>query len=211
MNHVQARQVMLQAWPSAIGGTPDLPELQIAQALAWLESSYGQGWKPPCSGSNNWGAIQSGRPPCGSDGCLYTDTSPQADGSSVPYSVCFRVYASPVEGAAAAIRTMYVSNGRGKVLAAAKRGAIYDAAAALYDTSYYQGFGATRAVRVQHYADALAKNVQAIAKANGEKVVATMQGTKGVAWLGPALLFVAGVAGAAGVGYLVVRDVARSR
>lgn len=206
MNHVQARQVMLQAWPSAIGGTPNLPELQIAQALAWHESNYGQGWKPPCSGSNNWGAIQSSKPPCGANGCLYTDTSPQSNGTSVPYAICFRVYSSPLDGAAAAIKTMYVSSGRSKVLSAAKRGAILEAAYALYDTHYYQGFGKTREVRVKHYADALNENVKQIAAANGEKVAATMAGSSAGKWVWPAALFVGGMLAAAGVGYLVVGD-----
>ena len=209
MNHVQARQIMLQAWPVAMGGgSPALPELQIAQALASHESNYGAGWKGACAASHNWGAIQSSRPPCGANGCLYTDSSPQADGTSKRYDVCFKVYSDDVTAAADAIKTMYVNNKRSTVYEAAKRGNIHDAAAALYDTGYYQSFGPDRATRIKNYESALNKEVLKIASANKEKVSATLTGgapSEGNWWI-PMSIFVAGVASVTAVGWLAWRE-----
>jgi len=199
-SHQWARGVLLNAWRSVFGGEPGLPELQYAQAVAMLESSYGMGWKGAGVGSNNWGAIQSGHPPCGGNAFLYTDTHPNADGTSTPYSICFRRYASPEAGAADVLRVLY-TNKRSVVLDAAQEGNLFNAAKAQHDTGYYEGFGATVQERVQHYADVLERNVKEIAAANNEPVAITMAGPPpGGGWLRSALLVAGATLAVVGVG-----------
>lgn len=108
------RDALLIAWPlvleeargskypevQALGAEPgpNLSELQIAGAMAQLESNYGlSSYTNKKTGEkavlNNWGAIQAGKPPCG-DNFEVTDTGPQGE-----YNFCYRRYATPADGA----------------------------------------------------------------------------------------------------------------
>jgi len=167
--HREAREVIRQGFALALGYNGTGPELQVAQAVGRRESSYGRGWKADGVGSNNWGAVQAGRPPCNpATSFEYTDTHPESDGSSTKYSICFRRYASPVEGAADMIRHLYVK--RPTVLRAVHRGSLHDFSAAMYDEHYYEGFGATREARIKNHMKWIESALEPIAEAVGEPV-----------------------------------------
>ncbi len=185
MNHTQARQYTKQGFKAHFGREPTTSEAQIAQGVAWLETNYGMGWKGAGKGSNNMGAVQSGKPPCDpAKSFLYTDTNPTDGGGSIPYAICFKKYPTAEAGFADVVKNVYVSAGltakdaplphphhRGKeTLDAAHAGDIYGASAALYDGSYYRGFGPNRVVRIAHHYRALRAAVNASAAALGEKM-----------------------------------------
>lgn len=136
--------------------------MQFAQAVARLETNYGT-----ALGGNNWGAIQSGRPPCGPGEFESGDTSPNADGTDTPYRVCFRAYASPEDGARDFVRQLYKR--RPAVLAATRR-SVAAAAAAMYDTHYYESHGATREARIRYYVGALEQNLKAITAGDRQRI-----------------------------------------
>ncbi len=103
----QARAVLREAF-ALRSIAPTLSELQGVQAVTRFEGGYGGGWKGAGVGSNNWGAVQCGHyAPCAA-GCFeYGDT--HADGKK--YRGCFRIYASPAEGAADVVRELYRRDG----------------------------------------------------------------------------------------------------
>ncbi|MGC4066140.1 MAG: peptidoglycan-binding domain-containing protein [Polyangiaceae bacterium] len=173
LTHTEAFKLVSSAIERVLG--PGLPRSVsvFCQAVGCLESSYGSGWKEPGKNSHNWGAIQHKSPPCnpslkaepGKYGCFsYQDTSPQSDGTSKPYAVCFRTWINDEEGVEALVRTVYSAR-RSAVLDAAKNGNVWAFSAAMYDTGYYQGFGATREIRISHHADLVRKLVTAIERA----------------------------------------------
>jgi hypothetical protein len=171
MNHADARTYTNRGFKLTFGREPTLPESQIAQGVGWLETQYGQGWKGAGVGSNNMGAIQSGKPPCTpGKSFLYTDTNPTSSGASIPYSICFKWYPDAAAGFGDLIRVAYKINGRQTVLDAAHAGDIYGASEALYLTNYYKGFGPTREVRIAHHYRALRSAVNRRAAALGEKM-----------------------------------------
>lgn len=185
MNHAEARQHTARGFKLMFGREPTTSEAQIAQGVAWLETNYGMGWKGAGVGSNNMGAVQAGRPPCDpAKSFLYTDTNPTDGGGSIPYAICFKKYPGPVEGFTDVIKNVYVSSGltandaplphphhRGKeALDAAHAGDIYAASVALYDGSYYRGFGPNRIVRIANHYRALRSAVNAAAVALKEKM-----------------------------------------
>jgi hypothetical protein len=54
------RQILAEAFRRQFGREGTRCELQCLQAVAWLETSYGSGWKPPGADSKNLGACQAG-------------------------------------------------------------------------------------------------------------------------------------------------------
>ncbi len=56
--HKWARPIVVEAFARIKQRQPTLPELQYAQAVCWLESSYGKGWKGAMASQKNWGAVQ---------------------------------------------------------------------------------------------------------------------------------------------------------
>lgn len=151
-SHREMRDILAQAFWSRVGRQATRPELQCLQSVAWLETAYGQ-WKAPGVGSFNFGAIQAGRGWVG-DTFVYTDTHPNADGTSTPYQVPFRKYKSAVDGAIDLARVVYFGHGRAKylgpgpilerrevVLMPASRGDTHGFSTGLYQTVYYEGFG----------------------------------------------------------------------
>lgn len=147
----------------------ELSVLQALQAVEWLETKYATAWRAYGRGSNNMGAVQYSRPPCDPVHSFQaTDTSPNADGTSTPYTICFTKYATPADGAAGCAREMY--NRRPLVLAAARRGDFYGVSVELHRSRYYEGFGATVAERIRRHYEALSAAIAAIAQACDELV-----------------------------------------
>lgn len=173
LTHTEAFELVTNAVERVLGTHQPRSVTVFCQAVGCLESSYGSGWKDAGRGSHNWGAIQHKCPPCqpsvtaepGKHGCFtYRDSTPQSDGTSKSYAVCFRTWVSDEEGVEALVRTVYSAR-RKAVLEAAKTGNVWGFSAAMYDTGYFQGFGATREARISHHADSMRRIVAAIEKA----------------------------------------------
>jgi hypothetical protein len=174
MNHQDMRLLLRDAFARVFSRDATLPELQCLQAIAALETSYGQGWKPPGDGSNNFGAIQAG---AGWTGATfeYTDTHPNADGSSTPYSVKFRKYATPIDGAIDLTKVVYLNRGRDKlVLAPASKGDTLGFSRGLHESSYYEGFGKTVDDRIANHHKAVERSILQQAEALHEGLPADM-------------------------------------
>lgn len=170
--HVWARNVLIEAFRRVMRREPTINELQTVQSIALLETHYGRGWKGAGKVSNNWGAIQCCQPKngvCPTNSFMYTDTSPQKDGTSKKYSVCFKSYATPVDGAADLIKELFISKKRGVgLLNAASQGSIQGISEVMYDTGYYEGFGKDRNARVSNHMKAVSKAVNTITTALNE-------------------------------------------
>lgn len=166
--HRWARPLYLQGFREHYERDPSLPEVQAIQGVGWLETRQTTAWTGAGQGSFNAGAIQGGgKPPCPiATSFQYTDTHPNPDGTSTPYSICFRRYASAELGMADLIRVGYVR--RPRVLAAATRGNFYEVSAELHASRYYEGFGATVAARIANHHKALASAIKSAALAIGE-------------------------------------------
>jgi peptidoglycan hydrolase-like protein with peptidoglycan-binding domain len=185
MNHAEARQHSTRGFKLLLGRDPSLVEAQVVDGVAWLETQYGMGWRAAGKGSNNMGAVQSGKPPCNpATSFQNTDTSPTSGGGSIPYQACFKKYPTPADGFADVVRNVFVAAGitakdapqphphhRGKeALAAAKQHDLFAVSAALYDGSYYQSFGPNRITRISHHYRALRSAVNRSAAVLGEKM-----------------------------------------
>jgi hypothetical protein len=73
-------------------GRPATPwERQVIMAQAWLETSFGRGWKGVCASSHNWGGVQSKTPTC----CWSTDRRQ----NGTQYRVHFACYDDDLGGA----------------------------------------------------------------------------------------------------------------
>lgn len=180
LSHKDARQIINEAFRRVFGREPTRTEAQCCQAVGWLETGYGQHWRPPGNGSNNWGAIQAHS---GWNGATfeYVDTRPNDDGTSTPYKQAFRKYNSAADGATDLVKVVY-TGGRNPILGAtqriahphgsrgalalpaATRGDTLAFSAALYDTVYYQGFGRNREERIKHHHTAVLNACAAMAR-----------------------------------------------
>jgi hypothetical protein len=98
------------------------------------------------------------------------DTTPNADGSSTSYGVCFMTYASQAEGAAAFLHRLILTHETSDVVGS---GSADRMAQAMYASHYFQGFGATEAERVDGYAKAIAGAAERIAASLDEPVYVT--------------------------------------
>lgn len=169
ISHAKARTYALAGFRQRLG-EPKGPQVQILQCVALHESSYGAGWRGAGKGSWNMGAIQAGRPPCNTAGAFeYTDTHPTKGGGLIPYRICFRKYQDAAAGFAGLAATLYAR--RPSVLEAASAvhfDIFYKVASAMWRTGYYEGFGATKAIRISNYAIALKHAGAAIARALDE-------------------------------------------
>lgn len=162
--HVEARALAKQAIEHVLGGVPARGEIWALAGVACLETNYGQGWKGVGAGSNNMGAIQCGKSWTG-ERFRYTDTHPNADGTSTPYSIDFRKYPTPLDGWIDLVKAAYVNRGRESVRQCAESENWYGVSAALHNTGYYEGFGKTVGDRIHNHCLALEG---AIARANLE-------------------------------------------
>lgn len=201
MDHASARRILTSAF-AQVGITPNAAALQAAQAVALGESNYGAGWKGEGKGSNNWGAVQAGRLPCGPDAFVYKDTHPNPDGTSTPYEICFRKYETPEAGAAHMLQILFTRKGAkdAGVLEAALSGDLKAFSQAMYNSHYYEGFGATPEARVANHHKMLRANVERIAKALNEPIAADQPRRKAGGSKAPLLLL-----GALGLGLVLVK------
>jgi len=182
MTTQQDHEAIQSGFVAALGRAATDSEALVLHAVARYETGFGRWWKSAAGkASNNLGAIQYKTPkalglvgppypevsPDGL-GFLYQDTTPQPDGTSKKYYVYFRRYASLPEGAKALARTVYVVNGRSKVLAAASRGDVYGVSAAMHATRYYEGWGATVEKRIANHHKAMLGALRAICGALGK-------------------------------------------
>jgi hypothetical protein len=122
-----------------------------------LETQYGAGWRGAGRGSNNMGAIQAG---AGWSGATfeYTDTHPNADGTSTPYRVAFRAYPTPLDGWCDLAHVMFTGR-RADVLVAARQGDTYSVSELMRKTGYYEGFGPTQHDRIRNHMLALRRAI----------------------------------------------------
>jgi hypothetical protein len=167
--HPQARELAKQALTTVFGEEPTEGEVWALAGIACLETNYGDGWKPPGTMSYNMGAIQCGSQWTGAR-FAYTDTHPNADGSSTPYNIYFRKYASAIDGWIDLVKVAFVNRGRDIVREAARAKDWGSVSAGLHQTGYYEGFGKTVADRIHHHMLALEG---AIARANAACLVAS--------------------------------------
>lgn len=167
----QARQYILQAWPLVFSEPPTLPELQAVQAVGREETGYGN-WVA----TNNWGAIQSGRPDdsgnCPPGSVFHGDTHENGQA----YGACFATYATPADGARALIHAVFVgapgtARDRAPVRAAAKAGDQIAFDTALRKSGYYE-------LPLAQHIKATTANVAAIAKSLGEPIALSLNPAK---------------------------------
>jgi hypothetical protein len=176
LSHKDARSVVEVAFLRRFGRAPTRPEAQCVQAVGWLETNYGGGWKPGEGlGSNNWGAITAGGSWTGAT-FEHRDSRPRPDGTNEWYVTKFRAYKTPADGAEDLVRVVYqLVIGRGPsldrsvmVLRPATQGDVLGVSTGLYDSKYYAGFGKNRDERIAgHYAKMI-RSLRQIAKAIGE-------------------------------------------
>jgi hypothetical protein len=174
MKHAEMRLLLRDAFARVFSRDATIPELQCLQAVAWLESSYGDGWKPPGNGSFNLGAIQAGGSWTGPT-FQYTDTRPNSDGSSTPYVTKFRKYATPIDGAIDLVKVVYLNRGRDKLaLVPAGKGDTLGFSRGLHTSGYYEGYGKTVEDRIRNHHKAVERSIRQQAVALHEALPADL-------------------------------------
>ncbi len=169
ISHRDARIMICEGYRRIYGAEPTRSVAQCVQAVGILETNYGQGWSPKVPGavgSFNMGAITAGREWTG-ETFEHRDSYPDATGKNIWYSTKFRRYPSAQDGMTDLVRIVYAK--RPSVLAAAKLGDAYAFSAAMYDTTYYKGFGKTRAERIDNHHRAVSGAIARMCKALGEE------------------------------------------
>ena len=154
IDHVQARALIGPVLGALLGHVPSLAAVQAAQAVALLETHYGQAWKPPGEGSNNWGATQVGAQ---SDRPCFSYTDHHSDGQA--YQACFGIYGSAEEGIEAYLRVMF--RDRAGMAAATASGEISNVAATMKRSGYFEA-------GLERHTESLSKGVASISAALGE-------------------------------------------
>jgi hypothetical protein len=146
--HSNARPIIEAATAATLGRKARAATRQYVQAIGWLESNYGQGWKGAMVGSNNWGAVQcaAGASPC----IAYQDSFP--DGTT--YKVSFRSYATPLEGATDLARHVVGIRPRVRQALEERSPSVFRASYAMRREHYYGGFCP---VASKQYGGAIAK------------------------------------------------------
>jgi hypothetical protein len=185
VTHRDARILICEGYRRVWGVEPLRHVAQLVQCVALLEAHYGQGWGKVVwddlearygAGPHypTWGAITAGREWTGKI-FAHRDSRPKSDGSSEWYETNFRVHKNLEEAAQDLVRIVTLAEPRGYparhkvVMPAAKLGDAYAFSAALYDTGYYRGFGATRAERIAGHHSAVVRSLNSICKALGEE------------------------------------------
>ncbi len=153
--HMQARTESEAAFRAVFSREPSICERQFLQAVALLESTYGNGWKGEGIGSNNMGAIQT---PC-TNASSFSYTDRHADGTE--YETCFRTYSSRSEGWVDLVRTLYIRHDRHTVLAAAERCDFDAAVRAQRESGYFEA-------PVSTYQQGIRARISEIAQVLGE-------------------------------------------
>jgi hypothetical protein len=158
--HKTAKEWAEKGSRDALGRDPTVLERQFVQAVALLESGYGDGWKDEGIGSNNMGAVQT-RETDPAKSFSYTDTHPQPDGTSKRYAARFKKYSSPVDGMADVARILYRQMGIAPT-------SIRAVSQGMFDKHYYEGFGRNPSERVANHTKALRGALAKITGALGE-------------------------------------------
>ena len=131
--------------------------MRHCHGVGQLESQCGYGWLGRGAGKNNIGAIQAG-PDWTGDTFPYTDTHPNADGTSTPYTVLFRAYPTLLDGWVDLVRVMYTGH-RSDVYLMACKGDTYSVSELMRKTRYYEGFGPTQHDRIRNHMLALRRAI----------------------------------------------------
>jgi hypothetical protein len=179
-SHIEGRRVLLAVWPEVTGENPTISELQIAGGQARLESNYGRSsYVNKVTGQtsgviNNWGAVQAGKPPCGSN---FEASDTHADGSA--YTWCYKAYATPEDGARDFVKNITLS--RPTSWALMKSGDIDAWAAQMHTTDPISHVGLYFEADPSKYAATVAKNAKEIASSLNE----TLQAVRGGPYEGP--------------------------
>jgi len=157
--HEQARTES-EAALRARGIPVELCVRQFLQTIGFGESGYGYAWTGDGAGSNNIGAIQRGRPPCGDNAFGHGDTHE----SGQAYAACFAIYPTRAAGWEALAYELFIK--RPPVYAAA-RACNFDLAVKEMrrDTPKYGGYFE---LPLADYQDAVQRHVAEIASALGE-------------------------------------------
>lgn len=159
LTHAEMRAILAAAFARRFGRSGSRCELQCLQAVAWLETSYGAGWRPPGDQSKNLGACQAGSSWAGKV-FSYTDTHPTSTGQNIPYTVNFRFYDTWEAAADDLVKIVYVNNHRESARVAAAAEDTRGFSEALRTTGYYEGFGATVGDRISHHHDAVVSAIR---------------------------------------------------
>jgi murein DD-endopeptidase MepM/ murein hydrolase activator NlpD len=177
--HKWARDILERAFIKVMGREPTLTELQLAQSVALIETTYGTGWKGEGRNSNNWGAIQcsdcpnKGKPVNGKcpPGSFYQqDSNPTSSGKQQIYHWCYKSYPTPEDGAAGLIKQIFINKNRKDLtLEAAENKSVKDFSAAMYDSKYYAGTKPTREGNINSHFNKMNKAIAAITSALNEK------------------------------------------
>lgn len=168
MNDREMRILLSEAFARRFGRQGIILELQDAQAVCWLETGYSS-WKPAGFQPWNFGAQQATKSWKGKV-FIYTDTHPNADGTSTPYQTTFRQYDSAIDGAEDFVRVLYQNNGRDLTVLPAVPRSTLAFSTALHDSGYYEGFGATVGIRISHHHDAVVSAIRRQCAALGEEL-----------------------------------------
>lgn len=155
-----------EAFKEVFGREATSREMLFLLAVSLTETGHGTTWKGDGIGSNNMGAIQAKLPPCDpAKHFEYTDSRPQSDGTSKTYKVCFKRYPNPSAGFVDLVKVLYKQ--RPSVLAAANSGEVWAVSTAMYDTKYYEGWGATKETRITNHAKAIRSGIKQVSAGAG--------------------------------------------
>ncbi len=202
--HARARASLLAAWGEFPDVAPTLERVQAVQAVGYLESTYGLGWKGPMTGSWNMGAIQCATAECraAAAGLRPVDerswseallspcppgTAPNSDthADGARYVACFRRYPSEVAGWAALVRLLLSMR---PVRAVLDSGNAWTVARAMKEARYYEGKG-TPEQAIATYGAGLSLRAREASEALGERyALGTGPSSTGVLLLGAAAL-----------------------
>jgi hypothetical protein len=175
MDDVWARAVLLSGWNDAVpGDTPTLGAVQIVQAIARHETSYGFGWTNQMVGSHNMGAITCAGGKKDADGSMTCPASCAPNADSLPtangqqsYITCFKTYPTPEAGMAGLVAFLH---GRPRIWKVLDSGDVDAVTWAMRQEKYFLGFTTDARLAATQYANALWKLLPGIAQANGEAV-----------------------------------------
>jgi hypothetical protein len=183
--HRWAAGIVNVAFQQVMGRIPTPAERQIVMAVSNLESNYGKGWKQgKGSGSHNWGAIQTAN----KKAPQFKHKDSSAQGS---YVTGFKAYPDDIAGAADVVRQLFKANGKQRmpspqnanramgpaingpgraelITQAAQNGDTNAFSRAMWYTSYYEGTAPDFSERMKVHANAIQKNIDAIASALNE-------------------------------------------
>ncbi len=164
------RSVYIDAFKKVHNRSPSNEELEAVMAVGRHETIFAtakfRGGVGP--GMHNHGAVQCCKPDangeCPSNAFLSQDTTPQAGGGDVVYSVCFKRYDTDVDGAADLIR---IVGNKPLALLKATGGSLSGFAAGMYLQGYFESTNASQATSVKYKPVILAIQKMGVGEARG--------------------------------------------